>query len=219
MLPGKWIPDRVERPDRAARLEDPQVGIIHHDPLCLGVLGLPAARGDCHALDGRGMVAPRRGWRGGREPVRTLGNILWHVPFLGFLTAAFYWLLGLLLTLLVVTAPLGLGLMEFGKFLLAPFGNEMVSKSDLDMPQNPVWRAYSTLVMLVYLPFGVVFVVLNAIQVFALCFSIVGIPVALVIAKSLGTVLNPVNKVCVPSEVAEEMARRNARAEIDRRRG
>ena len=44
-------------------------------------------------------------------------------------------------------------------------------------------------------------------------------PVALVIAKSLGTVLNPVNKVCVPTEVAEEMARRNARAEIDRRRG
>ncbi|HQS17143.1 YccF domain-containing protein [Reyranella sp.] len=151
--------------------------------------------------------------------MRTLGNILWHIPFLGFLTAAFYWLLGLLLTLLVVTAPLGLGLMEFGKFLLAPFGNEMVSKSDLDMPQNPLWRAYSTVVMLVYLPFGVVFVILNALQVFALCFSIVGIPVALVIAKSLGTVLNPVNKVCVPTEVAEEMARRNARAEIDRRRG
>lgn len=130
--------------------------------------------------------------------MRTLGNILWHFPFLGFLSAAFYWLLGLLLTLLVVTAPLGLGLMEFGKFLLAPFGNEMVSKSDLDMPQNPLWRAYSTLVMILYLPFGVVFVIVNALQVFALCLSIVGIPVALVIAKSLGTVLNPVNKVCVP---------------------
>lgn len=151
--------------------------------------------------------------------MRTLGNILWHVPFLGFLTAAFYWLLGLLLTLLVVTAPLGLGLMEFGKFLLAPFGNEMVSKASLNVKQNPVWEAYSTIVMILYLPFGVVFVILNAIQVFALCFSIVGIPVALVIAKSLGTVLNPVNKVCVPSAVAEEMARRNASAALDRRAG
>ena len=150
--------------------------------------------------------------------MRTLGNILWHIPFLGFLTAAFYWLLGLVLTLLVVTAPLGLGLMEFGKFLLAPFGNEMVSKASLNVKQNPVWEAYSTIVMILYLPFGVLFVILNAIQVFALCFSIVGIPVALVIAKSLGTVLNPVNKVCVPSEVAEEMARRNASASLDRRR-
>ncbi len=151
--------------------------------------------------------------------MRTLGNVLWHIPFLGFLTAAFYWLLGLLLPLLVVTAPLGLGLMEFGKFLLAPFGNEMVSKASLNVKQNPVWEAYSTIVMILYLPFGVVFVILNAIQVFALCFSIVGIPVALVIAKSLGTVLNPVNKVCVPSAVAEEMARRNASAALDRRAG
>ncbi len=151
--------------------------------------------------------------------MRTLGNILWHIPFLGFLTAAFYWLLGLVLTLLVVTAPIGLGLMEFGKFLLAPFGNEMVSKASLNVKQNPVWEAYSTIVMILYLPFGVLFVILNAIQVFALCFSIVGIPVALVIAKSLGTVLNPVNKVCVPSAVAEEMARRNASAALDRRAG
>ena len=151
--------------------------------------------------------------------MRTLGNILWHFPFFGFLTAAFYWLLGLLLTLLVVTAPIGLGLMEFGRFLLAPFGNEMVSKSSLRVEQNVLWQAYSTVVMILYLPFGVVFVILSAIQVFALCLSIVGIPVALVIAKSLGTVLNPVNKICVPSAVAEEVARRNASADIDRRRG
>lgn len=73
--------------------------------------------------------------------MRTLGNILWHFPFFGFVTAAFYWLLGLLLTLLIVTAPIGLGLMEFGKFLFAPFGNAMVRKADLKVIQNPVWRA------------------------------------------------------------------------------
>jgi uncharacterized membrane protein YccF (DUF307 family) len=148
--------------------------------------------------------------------MRTLGNILWHVPFLGFLTAAFYWLLGLLLTILVLPAPIGLGLMEFGKFLLAPFGNAMVSKTDLRVEQNALWKSYSTVVMLLYLPFGVVFVVLNAIQVFLLCLSIVGIPVALVIAKSLGTVLNPVNKVCVPAAVADELERRKAAAQVDK---
>ena len=38
--------------------------------------------------------------------MRTLGNVLWHFPFFGFLTAAFYWLLGLLLTLLKNTHKL-----------------------------------------------------------------------------------------------------------------
>jgi uncharacterized membrane protein YccF (DUF307 family) len=67
--------------------------------------------------------------------------------------------------------------------------------------------------------FGLIFVVLNAIQVFLLCMSIVGIPIALVIAKSLGTALNPVNKKCVPAAVAEELERRKARSEIEKHAG
>jgi len=151
--------------------------------------------------------------------MRTLGNILWHFPFFGFLTAAFYWLLGLLLTALLVTAPIGLGLMEFGKFLLAPFGQAMVSKEDLQVQRNGAWQAYSTIVMILYLPFGVIFVIVSAIHAATLCISIVGIPVALVIAKSLGTLLNPVNKVCVSAAVAEELERRQAGADIARRSG
>jgi uncharacterized membrane protein YccF (DUF307 family) len=148
--------------------------------------------------------------------MRTLGNILWHFPFFGFVTAAFYWLFGALLTVTVIASPLGLGLMEFGKFLFAPFGHAMVSKSDLKIEQNPVWKAYSTIVMLFYLPFGVVFLVLSVIQVVGLCLTIIGIPVALVVAKSIGTVLNPVNKKCVHVAVVEELERRKAQAEIDK---
>lgn len=146
--------------------------------------------------------------------MRTLGNILWHFPFFGFVTAAFYWLLGLLLTILVITAPIGLGLMEFGKFLFAPFGHAMVNKAELKGDQNALWQSYSTIIMILYVPFGLVFVVLSAIQAFLSCLSIIGIPVALVIAKSLGTVLNPVNKVCVPAAVAEELERRKASADV-----
>ncbi|NDH63808.1 MAG: hypothetical protein EBY18_19690 [Alphaproteobacteria bacterium] len=146
--------------------------------------------------------------------MRTLGNILWHFPFFGFVTAALYWLLGLLLTITIVAAPIGLGLMEFGKFLLAPFGRAMVSKAELKGEQNALWQSYSTIIMILYIPFGLVFVVISAIQVFLSCISIIGIPVALVIAKSLGTVLNPVNKVCVPAVVAEELERRKATAEV-----
>lgn len=146
--------------------------------------------------------------------MRTLGNVLWHFPFLGFVTATIYWLFGVLLTATVVAAPIGLGLMQYGKFLFSPFGRAMVNKKDLNAEQGSAWKAYSTAVMVIYLPFGLLFVLLNVVQVALLCLSIVGIPVALVIAKSLSTSLNPVNKVCVPAAVAEEIERRRGAAQI-----
>ncbi len=45
--------------------------------------------------------------------------------------------------------------MEFGKFLLAPFGQAMVSRENLQVQRNGLWQAYSTIVMILYLPFAV----------------------------------------------------------------
>lgn len=151
--------------------------------------------------------------------MRTLGNILWHFPFFGFVNAAVMYVIGLILTATVVASPVGLGLMEFGKFLMAPFGKAMISKADLNVAQDPRWKAYSTVIMLIYLPFGLFFALCAVVQVFFLFCSIVGIPVALVIAKSLGTYINPVNKKCVHSAVVEELDRRNAQAEIRKHLG
>ena len=146
--------------------------------------------------------------------MKTLGNILWHFPFFGFVNAIVVYLLGLILTVTIIAAPIGLGLMEFGKFLFAPFGHAMVSKSELNIEQNSAWKAYSTIVMIVYFPFGLILALLAVFQVVALFITIVGIPVALVIAKSLGTYLNPVNKKCVHSAVVDELQRREAQAEV-----
>ena len=148
--------------------------------------------------------------------LKTLGNILWHFPFFGFLNAIAVYLVGLLLTATVIASPIGLGLMEFGKFLFAPFGRAMVSKSDLATEQNKAWKAYSTVVMILYLPFGLILSVAAIVQVGLLFITIVGIPVALVIAKSLGTYWNPVNKKCVHLAVAEELERRKGEAAIHR---
>lgn len=148
--------------------------------------------------------------------MKTLGNVLWHFPFLGFIRAILTYLLGLLLTATVVAAPIGLGLMEFGKFLMWPFGQSMASKSELNIAQNPGWRAYSTVVMVIYFPFGLLLAFVGVIQVVGLFFSIIGIPAALVIAKSLGTYINPVNKICVPSAVSDEIARRKDRTEVEK---
>lgn len=148
--------------------------------------------------------------------MRILGNILWHIPFCGFLTALYAFLLGGLLTLTVVAAPIGLGLLQYSKFLLLPFSYDMAGKSELGLPQNPVWRAYSFVIMIIYLPFGLFAVVVALLQAVALGLTIVGIPVAIVVVKSLGTFLNPVGKVCVHVDVRAALGRRGAEQEAAR---
>lgn len=68
--------------------------------------------------------------------------------------------------------------------------------------------------MICYLPFGIVFLIIGVFQVVCLFISIVGIPAALVVANSLGTYLNPVNKKCVPQAVADEIAAKKAQEAI-----
>ena len=148
----------------------------------------------------------------------TLGNVLWHVPFLGFLNAIIVYALGLLLTLTLVAAPLGRGLMEYGKFLLAPYSRTMISTKDLGIKHSLVWKVLSVLVMIVYLPFGAVLWLATIVQIVLLFMTVVGIPVAGVLARSLGTYFNPVNKKCVPRAVAEELERRSAQEYIARHR-
>lgn len=148
--------------------------------------------------------------------MQTLGNILWHIPCLGFISAILSYLAGLLLTATVIASPIGLGLMEYGKYLVLPFGHAMVSKSDLNIPQGKIWKTYSTIVMILWIPFGIVFCILTVIQIVMLALSIIGLPAAIVLSKSLGTWFNPVNKKCVSSAVTEEIERRKAQEQFNK---
>lgn len=151
--------------------------------------------------------------------MKTLGNILWHFPFFGFVLAILVSLFGFLLTITVVAAPIGLGLIELGKFLFWPFGNSMVNKNELNVEQNKAWKAYSTIVMVLYFPFGLLFTIIAIFQVVGLFITIIGIPAALVVAKCLGTYLNPVNKKCVPSAVTDELEKRKAQQYVTQHLG
>jgi uncharacterized membrane protein YccF (DUF307 family) len=154
-----------------------------------------------------------------KTDMKTFGNIIWHFPFFGFVSAILTFLLGALLTATVVAAPIGLGLMEFGKFQMAPFTHAMVSKSDLNVQQNKYWKAYSVIVMICYLPLGLCLLCMALVQTVAAFFSLFGIPVGIVNAKSLGTYLNPVNKKCVHWAVAAELEKRKGEAEVQRHLG
>ena len=148
--------------------------------------------------------------------MRILGNVLWHFPFFGFVQAFIAYFLGFILTLTIVLAPIGLGLMEFGKFLLLPFGKAMISKKKITTKQNKIWLAYSKVIMVIYvLVIGIWLFFIGVLQIAFLFITIIGIPVSLVIAKSLGTYLNPVNKICVHYAVADELEKREAQKQID----
>jgi uncharacterized membrane protein YccF (DUF307 family) len=146
--------------------------------------------------------------------MRMLGNILWHFPFFGFITALLTFLTGLLFTVLIIPSPIGLGLIQFSKFLLAPYSYAMVSKADLDVQEHPLWKTFSTIIMILYFPFGLFFALCATIQVGLLFLSIIGIPAAIPVAKSLGVYLNPVRKVCVPVAVGAAMQTRKDQQQV-----
>ena len=148
--------------------------------------------------------------------MRTVANILWHIPFLGFLTALCSFLLGSLLVITIIAAPIGLGLIQYAKFLMAPFSYSMVSKRDLEQSSNPLWTSYSFLIKIIYLPFGLVLCIFQMLQIVGLCLSIVGIPMAIILAKSLSTYLQPVGKVCVPHTVVDEIELRKRQRDTER---
>jgi len=148
--------------------------------------------------------------------MRTLGNILWHVLLLGFLTALLNFLIGSLFVLSVVGAPIGMGLIELAKFYLRPFSSNLIDKKELNSKQNKGWKAYGFIIRIIYFPFGLILAILTITQIVGLFLTIIGIPVAVILAKSLSTYFNPVNKKCVPKAVADELKKRKAEAQIEK---
>ena len=148
--------------------------------------------------------------------MRTLGNIIWHFPFFGFLTALGVFIVGCLFVITVIGAPIGLGLIQLSKFLLSPFSSAMISKKDLGKDQNKLWLAFGFIVRILYFPFGLFLAIVTIFQIAALFITIVGIPVALVLAKSLGTYFNPVHKTCVSVAVRDELEQRKAREQAEK---
>lgn len=148
--------------------------------------------------------------------MRTLGNILWHFPFFGFLAALTTFLIGGFFVITVIGAPIGLGLIQLSKFLLTPFSSVMISKKELNTEQNKLWQTFGIIVRILYFPLGLFLAIMTIFQIVGLFITIFGIPVSLVLAKSLSTYFNPVNKTSVSKAVADEIASRKARVQVDK---
>lgn len=150
--------------------------------------------------------------------MKTFLNIIWHLPFLGFIYALSYALVGAFWCITIVGIPLGLGLLQYSKFLLSPFGKAMVDKKELNelkgAEENKLWKSFSIIVRIVYFPFGLLAAVAMAFTICAQFISIIGIPCGLVWTKSFKTIFNPVSKVCVPEEVAKEIEAKKQQSQL-----
>lgn len=146
----------------------------------------------------------------GLYKMRILGNVIWFC-FGGFLVALFNFIVGVILIALVITAPIGMGLVQFSKFCLFPFTTAMVSKSEMDIKQNSIWRMYSGVLKIIYIvSFGWLLVLITIPSILIGYLLIITIPAAIAMSKSLGTILNPVGKICVPISVRDELEKRRA---------
>lgn len=147
--------------------------------------------------------------------MRTLGNIIWHFPLFGFLTAFFTFLVGVFFVLTIVGAPIGLGLIQHAKFLLSPFSSRMISDSKIGNEKSLLWSILSVVAFIIYFPIGLMVTMVTVVQIIILFISIIGIPMAIVLAKSISTYFNPINKICVSVEMADEIAKRQAIKKVD----
>lgn len=148
--------------------------------------------------------------------MRTFGNILWHFPFFGFLTALFNFIIGGILTITVIGSPIGLGLIQLAKFQLTPFSSQMVDESLVGKSKPVAWNIFGIIIFIIYLPFGIILALLTVIQICCLFISILGIPAAIVLSKSLSTYFNPVGKICVDSKVVSELEKERAKVKAEK---
>lgn len=149
--------------------------------------------------------------------MRLLGNILWHFPCLGFIMSLFSFLTGILLAVTVVGAPIGLGLIQYTKFVLAPYSYSVIDKRELH-PNKSGNTLYATLCLIVrtlYSSLGMLFSLWGITQVVVIYCTIVLLPMATPYAEPLSTFFDPVDRVCVPAAIMDEFKRRGAKKEVD----
>jgi uncharacterized membrane protein YccF (DUF307 family) len=113
-----------------------------------------------------------------------IGNILWLI-FGGFLSGLGYILAGLALCLTIIGIPFGLMSMRIGVATFAPFGKQVVERSDANSPLRIVFN----IIWLIVFGWGIALSHLAAALV--LFVTIIGIPFAIQHLKLIPLALFP----------------------------
>jgi uncharacterized membrane protein YccF (DUF307 family) len=143
--------------------------------------------------------------------MRTLLNVLWNVPGLGFV-AAFCWALaGMVMAITIVGLPWAKACFTLANYTLAPFGRELASRRDVTGHESLGTGGLGLLANVVwFLLAGWWLIVLHVVAAGVSAITIIGIPFAWAHLKIAAAAMAPVGKIVVPTEVAVEIDREKA---------
>ncbi|HSZ90402.1 MAG TPA: YccF domain-containing protein [Acetobacteraceae bacterium] len=143
--------------------------------------------------------------------MRTILNVLWNVPGLGFVAAFFWVLAGLLMAITIIGLPWAKACFTLANYTLAPFGRELVSRYDATGRQSLGTGGLGLLANVIwFLLAGWWLIVLHVVAACVSAITIIGIPFAWAHLKIAAAALMPVGKIVVPTEVAIEIDREKA---------
>jgi uncharacterized membrane protein YccF (DUF307 family) len=143
--------------------------------------------------------------------MRTILNVLWNVPGLGFVAAFFWALAGIVMAITIIGLPWAKACFTLANYTLAPFGRELASRRDvtgryslgtggLGLIANVIWFVLA----------GWWLMLMHIVAACASAITIIGIPFAWAHLKLAAAAIAPVGKIVVPTEVAAEIDREKA---------
>jgi uncharacterized membrane protein YccF (DUF307 family) len=127
--------------------------------------------------------------------MRVLLNVIWLV-FCGFWLAVAYTLAALVCFILIITIPFGIAALRMANFTLWPFGRRLVKRSDAgsaSLVGNVLW----------IILFGWWLALGHLMTGFALCLTIIGIPLGLANFLLVPVSLTPLGREIVDADVAD----------------
>ncbi len=152
--------------------------------------------------------------------MRTILNILWNVPGLGFVTALGWVLAGILMAITIIGLPWAKACFTLANYTFAPFGRELVSRRDATGYDSIGTGPLGCLANVIWLILaGWWLAVAHVVTAIGCAVTIIGIPFAWAHLKLAAAALAPVGQVVVPSEVATMIDREKAAGWLNNMRG
>ena len=147
--------------------------------------------------------------------MKTIGNIIWFLLG-GWIGGTLWFLLGLVCFCTIILIPFGYACWRIASFALAPFGKDLVDARDLGEERVSMTGLGNFLWCILFGLWVSIGCVLAGISAFL---TIVLIPFGIAYFKIAAAAFSPLGKRVVSTEIAQEIRRRKASAEIDRRLG
>lgn len=135
-----------------------------------------------------------------------LGNIIWFI-FFGWWNFLLYGFLGLVCCATIIGIPIGKALFQYAKLMTFPFGKVIIKETELKGKENvsAIRRVGGTIANILWLPVGIITFILNIGTMIVCAITIIGIPVAVVIAKSCKFLIWPVGAKVITKDEAEAL--------------